>query len=475
MEADLGTIAGFVRSGEMSAVDVVGAALTAIRDGNPTLNAFVVVDEERAMSDAAEVDRRVASGDMGLALAGLPLAVKDTEHATGYATTFGSRLWAHGPVATHDSVLVGRLRAAGCVVVGKTNTPELAAKGTTDNPLFGATGNPYDPARTAGGSSGGSAAAVAARMVPLATASDGGGSIRIPASACGIPGFKPSLGRIPDGGPTPVDWQNLTSRGVLTRTVDELLIVLDVIVGAEPTDLRSLPTPPVAWSIAVARQQMPARVGWSPTLGYAHNDPQIERTCLHAVEQLAAAGVEIVELPTVFERDPIWTWVTLVASYLRRSVGDGDLDLMDPAVRAYLKLADTLTAQQLIDAEDECHRLNLALVHTFLSCDLLLTPTLAQSPPLIMVPEGDDGPGDDGPGDDGPGDEAFVRSTYPFNLTRSPAGTMPVGFDAHGMPVGLQIVGPQHGDVAVLHLMRHLELSNWPTGGLPLRSPAPAG
>ena len=472
MEADLGTIARSVRSGEMSAVDVVGAALSAIRETNPTLNAFVVVDEERAMSDAAAVDRRLASGDAELALAGVPLAVKDTEHATGYATTFGSRIWADGPVATHDSVLVARLRAAGCVVVGKTNTPELAAKGTTDNPLFGATGNPYDPVRTAGGSSGGSAAAVASRMVPLATASDGGGSIRIPASACGIPGFKPSLGRIPDGGPTPVDWQNLTSRGVLTRTVDELLMVLDVVVGAEPTDLRSLPTPPVAWSVAVARQQMPERVGWSPTLGYAHNDPQIERTCLDAVKRLADGGIEIVELPTVFERDPIWPWVTLVASYLRRSVGDRDQNLMDPAVRAYLTIADTLTAQQLIDAEDKCHRLNLALVHTFQSCDLLLTPTLAQSPPLIVAP---DDPGDAGPVSDDPGDEAFVRSTYPFNLTRSPAGTIPVGFDENGMPIGLQIVGPQHGDVAVLHLMRHLELSNWPAGGPPLRSPAPAG
>ncbi len=477
MGTDLGTIVAHVRSGEISAVDAVSAVLATIRDTNPTLNAFVVVDEERAMSDAADVDRRVAAGDVGLALAGVPLAVKDTEHAAGYPTTFGSRLWADGPVASHDSVLVARLRAAGCVVVGKTNTPELAAKGTTDNPLFGATGNPHDPARTAGGSSGGSAAAVASRMIPLATASDGGGSIRIPASACGIPGFKPSLGRIPDGGPTPVDWQNLTSRGVLTRTVDELLMVLDVVVGAEPTDLRSLPTPPIAWSIAVARQRMPARVGWSPTLGYAQNDPQIERTCLRAVERLAAAGVEIVELPTVFERDPIWPWVTLVASYLRRSVGDGDQNLMDPSVRAYLTIADTLTAQQLIDAEDECHRLNLALVHTFQSCDLLLTPTLAQSPPLILAADGpgDDRPGDDRPGNDDPGDEAFVRSTYPFNLTRSPAGTIPVGFDANGLPVGLQIVGPQHGDVAVLHLMRHLELSDWPTDVPPLRSPVPAG
>jgi aspartyl-tRNA(Asn)/glutamyl-tRNA(Gln) amidotransferase subunit A len=437
-------VAQQVRSGQRSARSVVTEALATIQERNATCNAFVAVDQERAIRDAEALDERVLhDGPVG-PLAGVPLAVKDTEDAAGYRTTFGSRLWASAPVAEGDSVLVARLKAAGCIVVGRTNTPELAAKGITDNLVFGATRNPFDPTRTSGGSSGGSAVAVATGMVPLATASDGGGSIRIPASACGLPGFKPSLGRIPDGGPQPVDWMNLTSRGVLTRTVDELLAVLDVIVGPDPTDLRSLPAPGEPWSQAVATQPLPMRVGWSPTLGYADGDPAIVAVCGAAVERLAGDGVEIVELPVVFDQDPLRTWVTLVSAYLRRSVGGRDVSLMDPAVRGLVQLSEGLTAGQLIAADDDCHRINLQLVDAFRRCDLLLTPTLAFDPEHLGPPD----------------DQRFVRATYPFNITRSPAGTVNVGTSPAAMPVGLQIVGPQHGDVAVLALMRHIEQTN---------------
>ncbi len=433
------SLAEQVRTGRRTARSVVTETLANIQEHNTTFNAFVAVDVDRALAEAEELDRRVMhDGPVG-PLAGVPLAVKDTEDAIGYRTTFGSQLWAKEPVATTDSVLVRRLRAAGCIIVGKTNTPELAAKGTTDNPAFGTTRNPFDRARTSGGSSGGSAVAVATGMVPLATASDGGGSIRIPASACGLPGFKPSLGRIPDGGPQPVDWHELTTRGVLTRSVDDLLAVLDVVVGAEPTDLRSLPTPPMPWTTCVAAQPMPRRIGWSPTLGYADVDPNIVAACAAAVERLAADGVEVVELPNVFANDPVGSWITLVASYLKRTVGIRNQQLMDPVVRGYIGMADHVTAQQLIAAQDECHRLNLQLVAAFEQCDLLLTPTLAFDPGGI-----------------GDNDAQFVRATYPFNMTRSPAGTVPVGTSPKGLPIGLQIIGPQHADVAVLHLMRHL-------------------
>ena len=434
------TIAQQVRSGQRSTVQVVTDALNAIDTTNAPLNAFIAVQQEQALADAAALDARIAAGESPGPLAGVPLAVKDTEDTIGYRTTFGSKLWADAPLATRDSVLVARLKAAGCIVVGKTNTPELAAKGTTDNPLWGITRNPFDPTRTSGGSSGGSAVAVATGMVPLATGSDGGGSIRIPAAACGLPGFKPSLGRVPDGGPQPVDWHHLTTRGVLTRTVDELLAVLDVIVGAEPTDLRSLPTPPVPWSRAVAESALPKRVAWSPTLGYAEVDPAIVAACAAAVARLADDGVEIVEVPTVFDTDPVGPWITLVASYEKRTVSGHDLSLMDPVVRSYIEMAGFVTTEQLILAEDECHLLNLRLVDLFSRCDLLLTPTLAFDPVDVNG-----------------SDVNFVRSTYPFNLTRSPAGTMPVGTSPAGMPIGLQIVGPQHGDVGVLALMRHLE------------------
>ena len=433
-------VAGDVCSRVCSAVEGIDDALARIQRDNPSLNAFIAVDGDRARHAAALLDQRIADGEDVGPLAGVPLAVKDTEDTIGYATTFGSRLWADAAVATRDSVLVGRLKAAGCVVVGKTNTPELAAKGVTDNPLYGVTRNPHDHERTAGGSSGGSAAAVAAGMVPLATASDGGGSIRIPASACGLPGFKPSLGRVPDGGPDPVDWLDLTTRGVLTRTVDELLAVLDVIVGPEPTDLRSLPAPPVPWTVAIEETPRPARIGWSPTLGYADVDPDIVVACEAAIERLAGLGIDVVEIPVVFDADPVMTWATMIACYVKRSVGDRDLDLMDPTVRGFVEMAAHVTIDALVAAEDTCHSLNLRLVEVFDRCDLLLTPTLAFDPERL-----------------GEEDVRFVRATYPFNMTRSPAGTMPVGTSPAGLPIGLQIVGPQHGDLTVLHLMREIE------------------
>ena len=335
-------------------------------------------------------------------------------------------------------MLVTRLRAAGCVVVGKSNTPEFATSADTSNLVYGSTRNPYATDRLTGGSSGGAAASVAAGMVPLATASDGGGSIRIPASACGLPGFKPSLGRVPDGGPHPVDWPLVTTRGVITRTVADLVATLDLVVGPEPTDLRSLPAPGEPFSVGVARTPLPRRIAWSPQLGYDWTEPSILSACRAAVERLAAEGVEIVEVDKVFDTEPYEAWGPLIAAYVQRSVGELDRSLLTEEVRQGIEDADRLTARDLLAAEDTCHRLNLQLVELFQTCDLLLTPTLHRDPPRFGETV------------------SWIRATGVFNLTRSPAGTVPVGLSDAGLPVGLQIVGPQHDDVGVLALMAHL-------------------
>ncbi|HVK35831.1 MAG TPA: amidase [Microlunatus sp.] len=429
--------AAAVRAGRATAVAITEAALDRIARLDPTLNAMVGSDPERALRQAAEIDDRVAAGEH-LPLAGVPLAVKDTEDTVGYRTTHGSRLFADTAPATDDSVLVARLRAAGCVVVGKSNAPELATSADTSNLVFGSTRNPYDVDRVAGGSSGGAAVAVASGMVPLATASDGGGSIRIPASACGLPGFKPSLGRVPDGGPHPVDWPLVTTRGVITRTVAELIATLDVIVGPEPTDLRSLPAPCEPFSVGVARTPLPRRIAWSPQLGYDWTEPSILAACGATVERLAAEGVEVVEIDRVFTSEPYDAWGPLIAAYVQRSVGEFDRSLLTDEVRQGIEDADRLTARDLLIAEDTCHRLNLQLVALFETCDLLLTPTLHRDPPMFGEAV------------------SWIRATGVFNLTRSPAGTVPVGLSDAGLPVGLQIVGPQHDDFGVLALMAHL-------------------
>jgi len=430
----------------------VGAALARIEELDPRVNAFVAVDGERALDDASALDARLAAGEDVGPLAGIPIGVKDLEDAAGFRTTQGSVVYAESPVAAADSVLVERLKAAGCIVVGKTNTPELGHKGDTVNPLFGATHNPWDLERSAGGSSGGSAAAVAAGLVPLCTGSDGGGSIRIPASVCGLSGMKASLGRVPVGGPQPPGWGDLSTKGPMARTVRDITLALDAVVGPEATDLRSLPMPDGSWSRSLAELHAPRKVGWSLTLGYAAVDSEVRTICEAALRRLEGLGTEVVDVDPVFDADLAAPWITLAMAGNERALGHlrgtAEWELLDPG---HVALIDAFGARpsgaDVLAAFDACHTANVRLVELFHRVPLLLTPTVA----------GQVGP----PGGlgtiDGEGTQAWVAFTYPFNMTRSPAGTVCVGFTTSGLPVGLQVVGPQHADVVVLRALALLE------------------
>ena len=236
-------LADAVKSRRVGARELVAHALERIEAVNPQVNTFVAVDGERALAEASRIDDRVAAGESVGPLAGIPIGVKDLEPAAGFVTSFGSRLFADDPPAEADSVQVGRLRAAGAVVVGKTNTPEEGWKGDTDNLVFGRTANPWSLTHSAGGSSGGSAAAIAAGMVPMATGSDGGGSIRIPSALCGLTGMKASFGRVAVGGDAP-GWVDLSARGPMARRLADIAYALEVVAGPHPTDPRSLPSAP---------------------------------------------------------------------------------------------------------------------------------------------------------------------------------------------------------------------------------------
>jgi len=444
-------LAGQVSAREVSARELVEVALERIDADNPVLNAFVAVDAEAARAEAARIDERLAVGEDVGALAGIPIGVKDLEDAAGFVTTHGSLLHGGDPPADMDSELVARLRRAGCVVVGKTNTPEMGSKAHTSNELFGITRNPWDTRRTPGGSSGGTAAALAAGMVPLATGSDGGGSIRIPAALCGLTGFKPSLGRVPAGGEDPPGWGDLSTKGPMARTARDTAFVLDQVIGPDQTDLRSLPMPASSWRRALDEPNPPMRVAWSPTLGYAPVDPEVLAVCEAAVDRLADRGTEVVAEPSVFPVDPVLSWLTLTGAGNLRTVahlrGTEHWERLDDVVRMSAEWAERLTASDVLGAQDAAHTLNLALVAVFRKVSLLLTPTVASKAPLVDT---------DGELDGHP-DPNWVRFTYPFNLTRSPAGTVCVGFTGEGLPVGLQVVGPQHADVAVLRLLATLE------------------
>jgi len=460
-------LAAQVRSGTTTAAALVEHALERIAATNPEVNAFVAVDEARARARAAEVDAQVAAGRDPGPLAGIPLGVKDLEDAAGLPTTHGSAaLGAISPAAA-DSALVARLVAAGCVVVGKTNTPEFGWKADTENPRFGATRNPWNLEHSAGGSSGGSAAAIAAGMVPLATGSDGGGSLRIPSTCCGLPSVKPSLGRVPSGGAKAPDWHHLSTKGPMAARVADIVAALDAVVGPDPTDLRSLPRPEASWLAALEDPHLPARVAWSPTLGYGEIDAEVLDICSRVVGVMAGLGSEVVEVPTVFERDPVDEWLLLSGVYNLRSLSgiiDTDAyELVDPVLRMIVDGARSASALDVVRAEDAGHALNLRLVDLFHDVRLLVTPvTAAAAPPRALGGQGMI---------NGRADINWVQLTYPFNMTRSPVATVCVGRTAAGLPIGVQLVGPQHADVAVIRAAAALEAAL----GFDPVAPYPAG
>jgi aspartyl-tRNA(Asn)/glutamyl-tRNA(Gln) amidotransferase subunit A len=420
-----------VRSGRRSAHALVTQALERIEALNPQVNAFVAVDADGALEAASRID-----------------------DAAGFVTSHGSAVFAGGAAAVHDSPLVARLRAAGCVVVGKTNTPELGWKGDTDNVTFGPTANPWNLDYSPGGSSGGSAAALAAGMVPLATGSDGGGSIRIPSSCCGLSGVKPSLGRVPSGGEHGAEWHALSTKGPMARRVADVVTALDVAVGPDPTDVRSLPRPEASWPAALEGAQLPTKVAWSPTLGYSPLDDEVRALCEDAVGRLEALGTEVVEIEVVFEEDPVRDWLTLAIAYNWRTLApyrDTEVwERVDPLLAAQVDwAAEHLSALDIVRAQDACHTLNLRLVELFRDVRLLLTPTCAgPPPPRHLQAQGLI---------NGEVEANWARFTYPFNMTRSPAATVCTGLTAQGLPVGIQLVGPQHGDLVVIRSAAALE------------------
>jgi aspartyl-tRNA(Asn)/glutamyl-tRNA(Gln) amidotransferase subunit A len=443
-------IAAAVRRRELSPVEVVRAALDRIAAVNPAVNAFVALCPEQALADAEALARRLAAGDDVGPLAGLPLGVKDLEDAAGLPTTFGSLPFKeHRPAC--DSVQVARLKAAGAIVVGKTNTPEFGYTAFTKNLLFGVTRNPWDLERTPGGSSGGSAAAIAAGMVPLATGSDGGGSIRIPACYVGAFGLKPSFGRIPTGARTPgtpmSSWIDTVCYGPITRSVRDAALYLDAAAGPDPSDPDSLPAPTCSYAATLADLPAALPIAVSKTLGYAAVQPDVWREVEAAVAVFRALGhrVEMIDdaLPDVGVE---WALVAAAEDYaLLAPLLEAHRDQWGRSYLAGLERGREVTPEFIGRAQRKRALLHARLTHIFDRYALLLTPTL----PTEAFAAGGPFPGaiDGRPLANALGAVAF---TYPFNFSGHPAASVRAGFTDAGLPAGLQIVGPRHRDDLVL-------------------------
>ncbi len=454
-------LAARIRAREVSPVEAVEAVLGRIDELNPRLNAYCLVLHERARERARAAEAAVSRGEPLGPLHGVPISVKDNLLMAGQPFTYGSRLLRDN-VATEDSPVVERIEAAGAIVVGRTNTPEFAWRGSTDNRLFGETRNPWDLGRTAGGSSGGAGAAVAAGLGPLALGTDGAGSIRIPSSFCGLVGLKPSFGRVPFY-PSPGAAELIAHLGPMTRTVADAALLLDVITGPDERDRFSLPAPeerfadvaggssrlrPSTEQVRCAgsgRTEGMWRVAWSPDLGHIPVDPEVLELAEPAARAFADFGCEV-EAPDLDLPDPAPILQVIYAGNQAGAHGQRppeQLAEMDPGLVELIEEGRRLSIVDYGQAMVARAAYWDTMRRVFERYDLLVTPTISV-PPFelgIVGPTVVNGR---------PVNHLGWTLCYPFNLTGQPAVTVPCGFTAAGRPVGLQIVGRRFADADVL-------------------------
>jgi aspartyl-tRNA(Asn)/glutamyl-tRNA(Gln) amidotransferase subunit A len=447
-------------------VEVVEAVLRRIDALQPTVNAFITVTADEARASARQAEAQVMAGAPLGPLHGVPFSVKDLLFTAGTRTTMGSVLFADH-VPTEDAVPVRRLREAGAILIGKTTTPEFGHKPLTDSPLFGVTRNPWRLDRTAGGSSGGAAAAVATGQGPLALGTDGGGSVRLPAACCGVVGMKPTLGRVPHIHQADL-FASTSYIGPLARTVAEVAACLDVIVGFDPGDPYARPEP-VGDTPAVKVRGL--RLGWLPRVGNVRVDPDVLTATEGAVRHLERQGARV----DVLEED--WAslepvFLVLFQSSLAARIGPRLAGLGDKVARSLREMAERGARWSAVDAANAAGQrttLFRRVQALFERVDFLLSPTLAR--PAL--------PADHDPFDPitidgetaGSIRSAWYPYTWPLNFSGHPAVSVPCGWSAEGLPIGLQIAGPWYADRRVLALAALLERERPCRRPMPLASP----
>ena len=430
-----------IRARRLSPVELVEAVLARIGRLNPRLRAYLTVTDEHARAAAREAEAAVMRGDPLGPLHGIPVGIKDLSYTKGIRTTRGSLLYKDF-VPDENHPIVDRLLDAGAIIVGKTNTPEFGWKGATDNRLGPPCVNPWDTERTPGGSSGGSAVAVAAGMAPIATGSDGVCSIRTPASFCGIFGMKPQYGRIP----SPTVGLDVAHLGPMARTVRDAALMLNALAGPDARDRQSLPASGVDYLAACDGGIAGLRVAWSADLGSMTVDPEVRAIATAAARRFTELGCAVEEAdPGV--ADPRHAsdvlFHGLLAGRYAAPLAEQH-DLFDPALAATLERYRDLGVAEIMQAQAEREQLWQQIWPFFETYDLLLTPTVA-CPPFGLNrfgPETIDGRPVEG--------WSWTAATYPFNLTGQPAATVPCGWTAGGLPVGLQIVGRRYDEATVL-------------------------
>ncbi len=469
-KSDAATLAEAVRRRDVSAVELTRAALARVEKLDATLHAFCTPTPELALREAEAVDRAIAAGQTVGPLAGVPYGIKDLICSKDVLTMSGAVAYADF-VPDEDDVVVERMRAAGAVSLGKTTVPEFGYSGVGHSPVSATTVNPWNIERTSGGSSAGSGAAVAAGLCPMALGSDGGGSVRIPSSFCGLVGVKASMGRVPlypgtkdERYPGVSSWESLEHIGPMTRTVRDAALMLSVIAGPDERDRLSIPTSDVDWLESAKPGDLKGlRVAYSPDWGYAAVDPEVRRVVGEAVRVFEKdLGCTVEEAHPGFT-DPLGAFWALVAmeSDLKgmRAIVAEHGSKMTPHLVDFIRR--DWTAEDLTGAIMVRKAVTNKMWRFMRKYDLLLTPTLAVPPFALHIQgvEKIDGrmvtP------------SQWLAFTFPFNMTGQPAASVPAGFTKTGLPVGLQIVGRHLGDASVLQAAASFEAAKpwadaWP-------------
>ena len=432
-------------SRELSPVELTEVYLRRIEALDGQLNSFLTVCGDEARATAKEAEEKIGRGETGTLL-GLPIAIKDLEVTKGIRSTMGSYVF-RDTVPDQDSALVERVRSAGGIILGKTNTPEFGSAGITENKLGPPCRNPWDTERTPGGSSGGAGAALAAGLCPLASGSDAGGSIRIPASFCGVYGIKGTFGRVPRVGGLGRPSPNLASHpGPMSRTVRDSAIFLQAVSGYDPRDPNSLHEEPPDFTSELDSGVRGLRVAWSTDLGYAAVDPEVADMTSKSARLFEELGCSVDE-PGIVLDDPIPPFLDIFCT--TGFVGNGHLlEEHEDDLTSYV--LDSMRHAQQVSGADFARALRAVEVlrsrfdELFRQYDLLMTPTMAV--PAFRI---GDAPRTIAGREVRPAWD-YTPFTSPFNMTGLPAASIPCGFSAEGMPIGLHIIGAKGQENAVL-------------------------
>jgi len=437
------------RARQFSPLDAVNAVLARIDAHNPRLNAFLLIDAAGARAAATASEARWMSGTPCGPLDGVPASIKDLVLTKGWPTLRGSKTVRRDQQWTEDAPVTARLREAGAVLLGKTTTPEFGWKALGDSPLTGVTRNPWNAEHTPGGSSAGAAAAVASGMGPLAIGTDGGGSIRIPSSFSGIFGIKPTFGRVPA---YPLSaFGTVAHVGPMARTVADAALMLTVLAGFDDRDPWAVPRHHRDFSAGLERGVAGLRIGYSATLGYARRvDPDVRAALDQAAARFAALGARVDEVDPGFA-DPRDAFMTLWTSGAAKVVGDipeAERANMDPGLLASARLGAAKSAVDYLAADAVRNELGQVMIRFHRRYDLLMTPTVAVPARRIGEDRAD------------PAWIDWTPFSFPFNMTRQPAATVPCGLSKSGLPIGLQLVGRHHQDDLVLRAARAYEAAH---------------